>query len=115
MRSRTKLRLLAIPQLLGCFALLLLCFRFGPRDIAFHYFLLGVLILFFALQLIWWTRRGHSLSNALVREMEFEDKHKSAQARSAEDRLDELERLKRRAMVTPEEYEAKRKDILNDL
>jgi hypothetical protein len=32
-----------------------------------------------------------------------------------EARLDELERLKRRAMVTPEEYEAKRKDILDDL
>jgi predicted Holliday junction resolvase-like endonuclease len=34
---------------------------------------------------------------------------------SVEDRLDELERLKRRAMVTPEEYEAKREEILRDL
>ena len=34
---------------------------------------------------------------------------------SVEDRLDELERLKRRDMVTPEEYAAKRQDILKDL
>jgi hypothetical protein len=32
-----------------------------------------------------------------------------------EDRLDELERLKRRDMVTPEEYAAKRQEILKDL
>ena len=35
--------------------------------------------------------------------------------RSAEDRLDELERLKRRDLVTPEEYAAKRQEILKDL
>ena len=35
--------------------------------------------------------------------------------RSVEDRLDELERLKRRDMVTPEEYAAKRHEILKDL
>jgi hypothetical protein len=35
--------------------------------------------------------------------------------RRAEDRLDELERLKRRDMVTPEEYAAKRREILKDL
>jgi hypothetical protein len=34
---------------------------------------------------------------------------------ATEDRLDELERLKRRDMVTPEEYAAKRQEILNDL
>jgi MFS family permease len=34
---------------------------------------------------------------------------------SVEDRLDELERLKRRDMVTPEEYAAKRLEILKDL
>ncbi len=34
---------------------------------------------------------------------------------SPEDRLDELERLKRRDMVTPEEYAAKRQEILKDL
>jgi hypothetical protein len=34
---------------------------------------------------------------------------------SAEDRLDELERLKRRDMVTAEEYAAKRQEILKDL
>ena len=33
----------------------------------------------------------------------------------AEDRLDELERLKRRDMVTPEEYTTKRQEILKDL
>jgi len=35
--------------------------------------------------------------------------------RSVEDRLDDLERLKRRDMVTPEEYAAKRQEILKDL
>ncbi len=35
--------------------------------------------------------------------------------RTVEDRLDELERLKRRDLVTPEEYAAKRQDILKDL
>ena len=34
---------------------------------------------------------------------------------SVEDRLDELERLKRRNMVTADEYAAKRQEILNDL
>jgi hypothetical protein len=38
-----------------------------------------------------------------------------APLRTVEDRLDELERLKRRDMVTPEEYAAKRQDILKDL
>jgi hypothetical protein len=37
------------------------------------------------------------------------------QRRSVEDRLDELERLKRRDLVTPEEYAAKRQEILKDL
>jgi len=32
-----------------------------------------------------------------------------------EDRLDELERLKRRDMITPEEYATKRQEILKDL
>jgi hypothetical protein len=35
--------------------------------------------------------------------------------RSIEDRLDELERLKRRDVLTPEEYTAKRQEILKDL
>ncbi len=35
--------------------------------------------------------------------------------RPVEDRLDELERLKRRDMVAPEEYAAKRQEILKDL
>jgi hypothetical protein len=34
---------------------------------------------------------------------------------SVEDRLDELDRLKRRDLVTPEEYAAKRQEILKDL
>ena len=38
-----------------------------------------------------------------------------AGTRTIEDRLDELERLKRRDMVTPEEYSAKRIEILKDL
>jgi hypothetical protein len=36
-------------------------------------------------------------------------------SRSVENRLDELERLKRRDLVTPEEYAAKRQEILKDL
>jgi hypothetical protein len=39
----------------------------------------------------------------------------SAKKKDVEDRLDELERLKRREMVTPEEYVAKRQEILKDL
>ena len=39
----------------------------------------------------------------------------SATRITVEARLDELERLKRRDMVTPEEYATKRQDILNDL
>jgi uncharacterized protein YwgA len=39
----------------------------------------------------------------------------SANHRQVEDRLDDLERLKRRDMVTPEEYAAKRQEILKDL
>jgi len=39
----------------------------------------------------------------------------AANLRRAEDRLDELERLKRRDMVTPEEYAAKRQEILKEL
>jgi hypothetical protein len=34
---------------------------------------------------------------------------------NTEDRLDELERLKRRGLVTTEEYAAKRQEILKDL
>jgi len=44
-------------------------------------------------------------------EVEESDIRRSA----VEDRLDELERLKRRNMVTPEEYAAKRQEILKDL
>jgi len=36
-------------------------------------------------------------------------------SQTPEDRLDELERLKRRDMVTAEEYVAKRREILKDL
>jgi hypothetical protein len=49
----------------------------------------------------------------------LENQHRSSSDelldRSVEDRLDELERLKRRDMVTPEEYAAKRQEILKDL
>ena len=41
--------------------------------------------------------------------------HPRQKANFIEDRLDELDRLKRRDMVTPEEYAAKRQDILKDL
>ncbi len=39
----------------------------------------------------------------------------SPSAQSVEDRLDELDRFRRRDMVTPEEYAAKRQEILKDL
>jgi len=50
-----------------------------------------------------------------VREASAEESRPISSSKSVEDRLDELERLKRRDMVTPEEYAIKRQDILKDL
>ncbi len=50
-----------------------------------------------------------------VRESAATPSHPVEDSRSVEDRLDELERLKRRDMVTPEEYDTKRQEILKDL
>ena len=43
------------------------------------------------------------------------DEESKVRALPIEDRLDELERLKRRDLVTPEEYAAKRAEILKEL
>ena len=51
----------------------------------------------------------------LCQQVDFLRAQTLSKKRSAEDRLDELERLKRRDMVTPEEYAAKRQEILKDL
>src|SRR5271170_3878280 len=45
----------------------------------------------------------------------LQDLPAKSKLRTVEDRLDDLERLKRRDMVTPEEYAAKRQEILKDL
>ena len=55
-------------------------------------------------------------ASQLFRQAQFLDRAKGGEEKSpVEDRLDELERLKRRDMVTPEEYAAKRQEILKDL
>jgi hypothetical protein len=60
--------------------------------------------------------RGFRLIYSVSGVMTPEDlEEASLEAKSVEDRLDELERLKRRDLVTPEEYAAKRQEILNDL
>jgi hypothetical protein len=50
-----------------------------------------------------------------LRDNSVRDQNDQAAVYKVEDRLDELERLKRRDMVTPEEYAAKRQEILKDL
>ena len=57
---------------------------------------------------ILFTRRAKAVDATLL------DRIKASKG-SIEDRFDELERLKRRDMVTPEEYTAKRQEILKDL
>jgi hypothetical protein len=54
------------------------------------------------------TRRATAVDATLL------DRIKESRGK-IEDRLEELERLKRRDMVTPEEYAAKRQEILKDL
>jgi hypothetical protein len=61
-------------------------------------------------QRLWSIPTGTDLRNILTGKSE-----PFISLRSVEDRLDELERLKRRDMVTPEEYAAKRQEILKDL
>ncbi|HEV3271212.1 MAG TPA: hypothetical protein VGZ93_03435 [Candidatus Methylacidiphilales bacterium] len=74
-------------------------------------------VIYFGAYLVWYIMRGESLVHDLARQMNIEKQVESlgARWRSVEDRLDELERLKRRDMVTPEEYAAKRQEILKDL
>ena len=89
----------------------------GPGPHWLHYAVLGGFVLYFTANLVWWLTRGRYLVNRLVHEMKLEEGSESFEnrSRSVEDRLDELERLKRRDMVTPEEYAAKRTEILKDL
>jgi hypothetical protein len=61
---------------------------------------------------------GYALIRCVQLFKQIEDAYRQQKAQkrfSVEDRLDELEHLKRRDMVTPEEYAAKRAEILNDL
>jgi hypothetical protein len=57
-----------------------------------------------------WSLRNLYTARAKLRQLPIKTRFESA-----EDRFDELERLKRRDMVTAEEYAAKRQDILKDL
>ncbi|MEJ0000549.1 MAG: hypothetical protein WDO13_16155 [Verrucomicrobiota bacterium] len=59
--------------------------------------------------MLWGLRQFHLLVSRL------DEEEGSIEAEPVEDRLDELERLKRRDMVTPEEYAVKRREILKDL
>jgi hypothetical protein len=61
-------------------------------------------------------RRASMADSALLRTATSDSRPTSEPRRKAvEDRLDELERLKRRDMVSPEEYATKRQEILKDL
>jgi len=89
---------------------------FGPRNSNFVPFIDLAFMALFAATLIWWDKRGQFVHANLVQQMKAEQRHTvGRESRTVEDRLDELERLKRRDMVTPEEYAAKRQDILKDL
>lgn len=65
--------------------------------------------------LFWLGLRGFNYEIAGSSSTKMENGPKATRSHSVEDRLDELERLKRRDMVTPEEYAAKRQEILKDL
>jgi len=72
-------------------------------------------------RLVFWSFTGLffigfvGLVIAVIARISNDPKTEFAWQKSVEDRLDELERLKRRDMVTPEEYAAKRQEILKDL
>jgi hypothetical protein len=98
--------------MLGFAALVL----FGPKmDADLQLFLsiinLGVVILFTTSL----TRSNSKALHSRHREENAALDKFDALCKRVEDRLDELERLKRRDMVTPEEYTAKRQEILKDL
>ncbi len=88
---------------------------------------LGVLIGFVSYEMVhsslsfWATALFGLLGGTLlfavpvVRPRKPEQEAVSPQYHAVEDRLDELERLKRRDIVTPEEYAAKRQEILKGL
>ncbi|MCE0522177.1 MAG: hypothetical protein LV480_04630 [Methylacidiphilales bacterium] len=105
-----------LPQLAG--VILLLASQFFLPQSSIPRLVVEVLaVIYFAVYLIWYMRHGYALAHELGRQMNIENQVESlgARWRSVEDRLDELERLKRRDMVTPEEYTAKRQEILKDL
>jgi hypothetical protein len=71
----------------------------------------GTLLLFLVASASFIILSAHQMRLAL----KAPDKTESSAKPTVESRLDELERLKRREMVTPEEYAAKRQEILKDL
>jgi hypothetical protein len=115
MSARTKIRLLMLPQLVATLALLAFIW-FVPRNSSFFIFIDLAFVALFTANLIWWVKKGLPIHTRLVNQMKAEESPlPTRESRTVEDRLDELERHKRRNMVTPEEYAAKRQDILKDL
>jgi hypothetical protein len=76
--------------------------NFDAVSIAFGILMLLIILTYIAYQAF----QAYKADSALI---------DSLRSVASEDRLDELERLKRRDMVTPEEYTAKRQEILKDL
>jgi len=99
---------------LGLFFLIALFIK-GIQLFAYGSLGLGIFLLLLALGSLYtmanfiWMCLGEEAAPAVSSVPEIEIR------RSVEDRLDELERLKRRDMVTTEEYASKRQDILKDL
>ena len=85
---------------------------FGLLVWAFPTVALPLIIMFFPMILVWLA--GAVILFAIITTAIRYSGIKSDRI-SVEDRLDELERLKCRDMVTPEEYAAKRQEILKDL
>ena len=83
----------------------------------------AIVLLAFSGQWFWLALAGYIIGIRLVRDWHWSRlrndwrrwSSRPVVIRTTEDRLDELERLKRRDMVTPEEYAAKRQEILKDL
>jgi len=77
-------------------------------------FWLSALLSSIAAGLAYWLLRSIAETRSKI-DVLIEDGTHRNNIRDVEDRLDELERLKRRDLITPEEYAAKRQEILKDL
>ena len=113
---RNKSRLVVLPILAGSVGLLGAQY-FLPHGSDLRLVADSAGMIFFGAYLVWYLTRGQYVIHELAGQMHVEKQIDSlgARWRSVEDRLDELEHLKRRDMVTPEEYATKRAEILKDL